>query len=87
MRVRTRVAVVATAAIFGLPGAAYASDPPVGPVTAQTVAADQADATAAAQVAAQAQVALNNAIAAATPPANTAAIHRPLRPIRREPTT
>src|SRR3954451_2938765 len=48
MRVRSRVAVIATAAIFGLPGAAYASDPPVGPVTAQTVAASQADATAAA---------------------------------------
>jgi hypothetical protein len=72
MRVRSRVAVVAAAAIFGLPGAAYAADPPIGPVTAQTVAAAQADATAAAtastsaaQAAAQAQVVLNNAIAAA----------------------
>jgi hypothetical protein len=73
MRVRTRVAVVATAAIFGLPGAAYASDPPVGPVTAQTVAADQADATAAAQAAAQAQVVLTNAIAAAQAAAAAAA--------------
>jgi hypothetical protein len=80
MRVRSRVAVIATAAIFGLPGAAYASDPPVGPVTAQTVAADQADATAAAdastaaaQAAAQAQVVLTNAIAAAQAAAATAA--------------
>src|SRR3954451_1031696 len=80
MRVRSRVAVIATAAIFGLPGAAYASDPPVGPVTAQTVAADQADATAAAtastaaaQAAAQAQVVLNNAIAAAQAAAAAAA--------------
>src|SRR4051812_8897185 len=73
MRVRTRVAVIAAAAIFGLPGAAYASDPPVGPVTAQTVAADQADATAAAQAAAQAQVVLNNAIAAAQAAAAAAA--------------
>jgi len=80
MRVRSRVAVVATAAILGLPGAAYASDPPVGPVTAQTVAADQADATAAAnastaaaQAAAQAQVTLNNAIAAAQAAAAAAA--------------
>jgi hypothetical protein len=73
MRVRSRVAVVAAAAILGLPGAAYAGDPPVGPVTAQTVAADQADATAAAQAAAQAQVALNNAIAAAQAAAAAAA--------------
>ena len=69
MRVRSRVAVVAAAAILGLPGAAYAADPPIGPVTAQTVAAAQADATAAAnastaaaQAAALAQVTLNNAI-------------------------
>src|SRR3954470_13625187 len=80
MRVRSRVAVIATAAIFGLPGAAYASDPPVGPVSAKTVAADQADApaaanasTAAAQAAAQAQVVLNNAIAAAQAAAAAAA--------------
>src|SRR3954447_16857936 len=80
MRVRSRVAVIATAAIFGLPGAAYAGDPPVGPVTAQTVAADQADATAAAnastaaaQAAAQAQVVLNNAITAAQAAAAAAA--------------
>src|SRR4051812_1264416 len=73
MRVRTRVAVIAAAAIFGLPGAAYASDPPVGPVTAQTVAADQADATAAAQAAAQAQVVLNNTITAAQAAAAAAA--------------
>jgi hypothetical protein len=42
-------------------------------VTAQTVAADQADATAAAQAAAQAQVVLNNAIAAAQTAAAAAA--------------
>jgi hypothetical protein len=80
MRVRSRVAVVATAAILGLPGAAYAADPPIGPVTAQTVAAAQADATAAAnastaaaQAAALAQVTLNNAITAAQAAAAAAA--------------
>jgi hypothetical protein len=80
MRVRSRVAVIATAAIFGLPGAAFAGDPPVGPVTAQTVAASQADATAAANAStaadtakALAQVALTNATAAAQAAAAAAA--------------
>ncbi len=80
MRVRSRAAVLAAAAILGLPGAAYAGDPPVGPVTEQTVAESQADVTpatnantAAQQAKAEALVVLNNAIAAAQAAAAAAA--------------
>jgi hypothetical protein len=83
MRVRTRVAVVAAATIFGVPlcatGAAFAAELPRGPVTADTVASAQAEATAAAgastdaaRAAAEAQVALDAAKQKATAAANAA---------------
>src|SRR3954451_2922843 len=72
MRVHARVAAaVATVTLIALPGAAFGAELPRGPVTAQTVASAQAEATSAATAstnaardAAAAQVALDNAKAA-----------------------
>jgi hypothetical protein len=81
MRVHARAVAIVAATIFAVPGVAWgAGDAPQGPVTAQTVAAAQAEATTAATAstnaardAATAQVALDAAKAAATAAANAAA--------------